>query len=238
MRRLGLLVAAGILSATSAFAAPVTFIGADAGASSLATAPNSVAAASAFDAAAAALGAMGLITFETAPLGAINNTSLGGGVSIDDLGQGASITNNSGGSASLFGFNTTSGGQYFASTFPGAAAPFTLVFDFASPIQAFGAYLGGLQGSVVGQQTLVYTSGATFTINIPVLSGGAAFVGFTDAGASISSVRYNLGGDFVTVDDVRYGPTSAAVVPEPASLLMLGAGVAGLVARRRRAAAR
>lgn len=230
--------ALSVLVTLPATASPITFIGADPGADSLAAAPNSVAAAAAFDAAAALLGPMGLITFETAPLGGINNTDLGDGVTIDDLGSDWQISNISGGSGSLYGYNTTPGGQYFATSFSSSFVEGIIEFRFASPIQAFGAFLAGLQGVVAGQQTIVYTSGDTHTIDIPQMSGGTAFVGFTDAGASILAVRLNFGGDYVTVDDVRYGPISAQAVPEPASLVLVTLGLVGVAMRNRIRAAR
>jgi hypothetical protein len=82
---------------------------------------------------------------------------------------------------------------------------------------------------------VVFTSGGTQTINIPLLNGGIAFVGFTDSGASISAVTLNFLSDFVTVDDVRYGATSTPqAVPEPSSVLLLGTGGLALIARLRR----
>ena len=57
------------LVTTQAHAGLTLFTGADDGAGSLATAPNSAAAAASFDAAAAALGTENTITFESSPLG-------------------------------------------------------------------------------------------------------------------------------------------------------------------------
>jgi hypothetical protein len=62
-------------------------------------------------------------------------------------------------------------------------------------------------------------------VDIPNLAGGFVFVGFTDAGASISSVSINVvgaEGDIISVDDVRYSGSSSSTVPEPASVALTG----------------
>lgn len=230
MRRCGkvlTMLAVVALSATPAMAAPILFIGGDTGADTLAAATNSVTARNAFVAAA---GALNTIDFESAPQGNIANTSLGGGVSIDDFGTGWLISNNSGGSGSLYGLNTTPGGNYFATSFPNFSGG-KVVFNFTTPVSAFGAYFGGLQGGSAGQQTIRYTTASGVqTVNIPVLHGGIAFAGFIDVGALITSIEVDILADFVTIDDAMYG---AASVPEPSMLLLFGTA-AGLAARYRR----
>src|SRR3954463_12887329 len=66
------------LVTTQAHAGLTLFTGADHEAGSLATAPNSVAAAASFEAAAAALGIENTITFESSPLGLFSSLALAG----------------------------------------------------------------------------------------------------------------------------------------------------------------
>ena len=221
--------------APSAFGSATMFIGSDPGASAPGT--NSIAAATAFDTAASSIGTESFITFES-PLVATNSAAnqtitLNANVSVSGSGGlGIDISNTPRGSAIYFGGNTTPGGSQWLDVDAGTAT-----FTFVRPIQYFGAYLGGLQGSNVGQETITFSDGSsqTVTVNIPLLSSGFAFVGFTDANAQalISSVSVNVLSDTISIDDVRYGPLSA--VPEPASGALLG-GVflVGLIARMRR----
>lgn len=205
--------------ACCALAAPVqaltTFSGYDAGAGSLGTAPNSVAAAASFDAAA---GSLNVIDFEGA--------TPGFSASAD-----AYVTNVAGCAAALCGYNTTSGGQNFL------AVTYNTTLSFDAPIEAFGAYFTGVQR---GDATLTYADGSTVVLDLPastINDGGTYFFGFIDLGASIVSIDYftGTGGDYVGVDDIRFGTVSAPI-PLPASLPLLGAGVAALMVRRRRRA--
>jgi PEP-CTERM motif-containing protein len=202
-------------------AALIIFSGVDAGANSTDPRPLSDAAAALFDAA----GNETIITFEAAPLGSFTNLVVAPGVTIngtDFVANPQTIRNTPVATPDrLFGYNTTGGGTQFVSLFGG-----TLTFTFATPIEDFGVYLSGVQ---VNGETISFNDGAPQVIPIlnPGFGGGVQFLGFTDFGNPISSITINVDGDIVGVDDVRFSP-------EPATLALLGVGLAGLGFSRRR----
>ena len=207
--------------------AVVTYIGFDV-ANSTDPRPSSDAAAASFDAAAAALGPVGLIDFESAPVGTFNNLVVAPGVTMDgiDITTADQEIRNApvGPPDGLFGYNTTAGGTNFVGMLAG-----DLTFTFSTPIHSFGAYISGTQ---LAFNTIVFNDGSTQTIPVPLpsaTSGGVTFVGFTDAGQQISSVTISSIGDLLGVDDVRFG-----VVPEPGTSALALIAMAGLVAAGRR----
>jgi hypothetical protein len=230
-----------------ASAAPVVFTGIDAGASSGDPRTNSDAAAANFDAAASGLGTLGIINFESAALGTFTSLAAAPGVTLsgtDYLSGDQSVVNVAQGAPdSLFGYNTTLGGSKFAYINGG-----TLRFDFADPIVAFGGYFSGIQ---LGGETIIFSDGSSQTVTLPNPdggNGGLEIVGFTDIGKLIAAVTIvtpnpsNSNGDFIGFDDVRFvvpGASSASgSVPEPVTLSLFGAGLAGAAALRRRKAAK
>lgn len=201
-----------------AHAVVVTYSGYDSGAGSLAAAPNATAAAAAFD---AALPGLSIIDFESAVTPGFSVT--GDGFRRNTLRC----------PAALCGYNTTVAGAWFLDV------TFNTVFHFAAPIDSFGAYFTGVQRD---DATLTYVDGSTTTLALPPAllgAGGTTFFGFSDPGAAILSIAYftGTGGDFVGVDDIRYG-TAGVAVPEPATLSLLGIGLLlGFGLRRRQRAA-
>ena len=214
------------LMAGQAPAGVVTYIGTDLGAGPGSPIPNSDAAAANFNAAAAALGSVSLITFESAPLGSFSNLTVAPGVSINgtdvnDNNQTIRNTSNSPSIPSLDGFNTTPGGSYFVEMMGG-----NLVFTFAQPTQFFGVFLTGVQ-TVFFADSITFNDGTNQTILVPGSGtsssvGEVAFIGFTDAGKSITSVTINAGvpgNPNAGFDDIGADDVSFQSVPEPSGLL-------------------
>jgi hypothetical protein len=83
--------------------------------------------------------------------------------------------------------------------------------------------------------TVSFNDGSPELLNGPInMNGGAAFFGFVDPGAQISSVTISgVGSDAWGIDDVTYNPSAQLVLPEPTSLLLLGGGVVATPLRRR-----
>jgi hypothetical protein len=217
------------------------FTGTDVGAGPGSADPNAAAAAASFTTAAAAIGNVGVITFESAPVGSFSSLVVAPGVTIsgaDQNGNNQQILNspNFPGNPALDGFNTTPGGSNYVEMIGGS-----LNFTFATPTQFFGAYITGVQ-SVFYSDVITFSDGTSQTVNITnpdPSAGGITFVGFTDPGKLLTSLQIytgpQSGADYVGVDDVSY----QAAVPEPGSMaLCLISMVAGGVtlARRRRAA--
>jgi len=204
----------------SAYAIPVTYIGADDNVSSLAQMTNSLAANADFLAVTGPIGSYG---FEgPAPL----NLTVTGGSTVNGSSCGA-----------LCGFNTTAGGMFHREVFGGS-----VTFSFTDAIDAFGFYVNGLQTNLVPQQTIVYTDGSsvTQTLNMPTsINGGGAFFGFVDYGQLISSVTFNATNDILGFDDLRFGrsatdPGNGSPVPEPSIIALFGLGLFGIGFARRR----
>jgi hypothetical protein len=234
------------LSGVYASASPITFVGHDIVTTTTSAHPNSSAAAASFFTAASAIGTVSTITFESAPLGSFSSLTAAPGVIVtgtDINGNNQTIRNTSNSPAfpTLDGFNTTPGGANFIEVQAG-----TVTFTFATPTQFFGAYLTGVQ-NFFPDEDITFSDGTSEFIDVPESGtsgsvGAVDFVGFTDAGKSISSITIdagsaNTGADYIGIDDVSYQSatnTTSSVTPEPDSIVLVLTGCLGLAAGIRR----
>jgi hypothetical protein len=234
----------GVLGiASSAAAAPIVYFGEDrgvftqAGAATGAGFANSAAAEASF---LAALTGVGTESFELYP------DDTGAPLLITFPGAGTATLNGTGAvdNDPATGQNAIDGTNWWRT---GAGGDFTI--DFTAPVSAFGFY-GIDVGDIGAQLTLTLTNGNTVALNIPhtLESGGPGsgqngsviFFGYIDSDHSWTRAALgNVGGggaDDFGFDRMTIGTAEqvTAVVPEPTSLVLLGTGVAGLIAKARR----
>lgn len=244
-KRAGWLSAAAMLVALGASgpvrANIVMFGGSDPGAGPSDPRPNSNLAAAQFDAAAALLGPLGLITFEGLPLNQPASdgvpTTIGLGVTVTTNGTdhhpptGFSYGISNAPNDAINGYNTTVGGsQHFAFVPVLNVGTATLNFSFSTPTQFFGGYLTGL-GTAGGTLHMQFNDGTSHDVQFTgSANGGVQFFGFTDAGAHITSIAMqfqNITGptrDLVGFDDLRF---TTVITPEPASVALMAIGLCG-----------
>lgn len=210
---------------------------------------NSLAAQSSFTAAAALLGPLNTITFETLTVGYYTPFTAAPGVTVTlhatDVGPDFSgiVDHPYSSTPAVYGFNTTPEGRNWLG-FPGASATSqgSVTFDFAVPTQSFGMYLTGLQDpTYTGSLTISFNDGTgDVVLNLlPVndVTGGVKYFGFTDPGAQITRITIansSVGSEWPDypdawgIDDVTYN-----IVPVPPAVWLFGSGLLGLVGWRR-----
>lgn len=224
------LAALAALTLNSVNATTFTFYGEDSFAYWFEKHPSSDTGASQFDAFAIQLGPMTTFGFESSP---VSQDQFQTRV---DIGQLASITSDYGFftrntpdtelASPYYGYNTTEHGAKFLEI-PGG--PVTI--SFSSPINAFGAYISGIDQRWC---SITYDQhGTEQTLAVPNPLGGCQFLGFAGEDLAISSLTisaWSPDGNYVdmfSLDDIRF-----VTVPEPDDLLSWGIvvmmGIAGV----------
>jgi hypothetical protein len=117
-----------------------------------------------------------------------------------------------------------------------------LTVTFASPVTAFGVDIGTFYGDTNDTITITASNisiGFTTSLNSYAffgLTSGTPFssVVFTDTGGGPTSTLH--AGFYPAIDNLSYqlAATASDPIPEPATLLLLGTGLAGVVRTRRR----
>jgi hypothetical protein len=229
------LLAAPLTAPAAASAAVVIYSGYDSAATGPSDKPNSDAARARFLKAISGLPDVFTNAFETGATGLVATSyDLGAGATLASTspsGHPLTIRTTPACGFNICGGNTTTGGANFAYMMSGE-----VVFDFAQPIQAFGAFFNGVQFSNL---KLAFNDGSVQYVPVPGQLG-AAFVGFTDFDHDITQIRFSAPQDFVAIDDVTFAwNTTSGAVPEPAvwALMIGGFGLAGSALRARRRAA-
>jgi hypothetical protein len=133
------------------------------------------------------------------------------------------------------GFNTT-GTKSMSNDFDLVPAAFR--FDFATAVNAFAFNWGAADNSWLLQAfNASNTLLESFLVPGTFASNNGEYFGLATAGikyATLTDQKNNIQeGDYVFID--RFTSSRTAAVPEPASMLLLGAGLASAGIRRRRA---
>ena len=141
-----------------------------------------------------------------------------------------------------FGRYPTSGVNYWE-TMSASGGGTTFSVDFTDPVAAFGFYSTDV-GDFLSQLSLVFhmTNSSTLTWQLPysagsVLDGNIMYAGFISTGLEFTGVEFRGtdSDDYFAFDDMTVGSLEQVVTsPEPASLVLMATGFAGIVAFARR----
>jgi hypothetical protein len=109
-------------------------------------------------------------------------------------------------------FNVTGGSNNFIAIGPGNS----ITFNMNDPINAFGSFFTGLDGSILH---ITFNDGAVETVTVPTTpNGGAEYFGFLDTSTFTSFTVEDLSSDNFGMDGISFG----FPVPVPAPLIGRG----------------
>ena len=224
-----------VVPTRSADAAIITFFGEDAGlgeATRLPSHPNADAARNDFF---ANLVGVGTETFEGFATGAMSPLAVSFGSTTATLIGGGFVDTVPTGTNG-FGRYPISGNNYWETSS-------AMSLTFSNPIAAFGFY-GVDIGDFGGQITLSTVSGSPQVLTIPHTTngpgGGVLYFGFYADDPAEQFTALNFGNTASGIDGFGFDDFSIGTleqvepVPEPMSLVLLGTGLVGVVARKRR----
>ena len=230
-----------IQTLSTAFAQGTFFTGWDPGATPGGPWPNSARAAAAFNIAAGLLGPVSTIGFEGSSLGQFASLTLGPGVTASQAGHDPAlggIVTNGYTPWQGFGFNTTAGGSRFLAFVPNwDVGTATLDFAFSTPVQAWGAYIVGLESTTAGTVAVQFNDGTANSYPLSDLNpAGVQFFGFTDPNRAIRRVTLFETGISGTRDIYGVDDLSFVAVPEPHPACLFSLAVSILLVTRLRSA--
>ncbi len=110
----------------------------------------------------------------------------------------------------------------------------TLTITFSSPTSAFGFHWGASDTQwTLNAYNASHVLIESFALPITGPGNAGTFVGLVDAGIASATLVGNAS-DYIFVDNFAFQSGASSSVPEPSSLTLLGAGLAGIITLARK----